>query len=95
MAKVKITLRKKGTNTDLFRVYIDEKKIPFEGDEAVVELESGAIYILYWIARGNKGSKYTIKITKPVAHKFRHDATLDGDKKDSGRHKIDLRQEVG
>ena len=79
----------KASKLDLARVDINGKRLSF-GDEGKVDVsvKTGRRYYLHWFVRGKPGSKYSIRITKPAFKRFRHDATLDADGMDFGRHTI-------
>jgi hypothetical protein len=89
MSKTKVEIEFK-TDAELYRVYIDGKKVIFDNEKCSVELEVGTCYSLTWFVMGEEGAKYSIKIIKPLNIKLFVSRVLDYYKKDAGQFWLEL-----
>lgn len=76
--KIKVT-------SELFRVYIDGRRILFKNSSAKLRFvpQSGE-HALMWFIRDKPGTSYRIEITEPARVKMSHKAVLDSSAMDAG-----------
>lgn len=72
------------TTDALFKATVDAKPLKFTGGEAQASVQGGQKHSLYWIVRGNAGTKYKVEIKSPPEAKFKYESVIDSDMTSDG-----------